>query len=99
MCLGIPALVKERSGDIGKVDFGGTAREVNLSLVDAKVGEYVIVHAGFAIQVMEEKHALETLELFRDVYGEQLGLPEQETGPADASGKKKAIRKKGGGHA
>jgi hydrogenase expression/formation protein HypC len=87
MCLGIPALVKERSGDIGRVDFGGTAREVNLSLVDAKVGEYVIVHAGFAIQVMAEKDALETLELFREVYGEQVGLPA--AGP----------RKKGDGNA
>jgi hydrogenase expression/formation protein HypC len=69
MCLGVPALVLERTGDIGKVDFGGTEREVNLSLVDAKVGEYVIVHAGFAIQLLEEKEARETLELFAEVYG------------------------------
>ena len=70
MCLGIPAQVLERDGDIGKVDFGGTARQVNLTLVDAKVGDYVIVHAGFAIQLLEEKDALETLELFRELYAD-----------------------------
>jgi hydrogenase expression/formation protein HypC len=69
MCLGIPALVLERNGEMGRVDFGGTMREVNLSLVDAKVGEYVIVHAGFAIQIISEKDALETLDLFRELYG------------------------------
>ncbi|MEM4729126.1 MAG: HypC/HybG/HupF family hydrogenase formation chaperone [Thermoplasmata archaeon] len=69
MCLGIPALVLERRGDTGKVDFGGTVREVNLSLVDATVGDWVIVHAGFAIQLLDERQALETLELFREVFG------------------------------
>jgi len=73
MCLGIPALVLERKGDIGKVDFGGTLRQVNLSLVDAKVGDYVIVHAGYAIQLLDEKDARETLELFREVYGVEGG--------------------------
>ncbi len=48
------------------MDFGGgTLRDVNVSLVDVKVGEWVIVHAGFAIQVMDEKAASETLELWR----------------------------------
>lgn len=75
MCLGIPALVLERKGDIGRVDFGGTLREVNLSLVDAKEGDYVMVHAGFAIQLLEEKDALETLELFREVFGGEEGRP------------------------
>lgn len=70
MCLGIPALVLDRQGDLGRVDFGGTIRQANLSLVDAKVGEYVIVHAGFAIQILDEKEALETLELFREVFGD-----------------------------
>ncbi|MBM4249648.1 MAG: HypC/HybG/HupF family hydrogenase formation chaperone [Euryarchaeota archaeon] len=94
MCLGIPALVKERTGDIGRVDFGGTSREVNLSLVDARVGDYVIVHAGFAIQVMEERQALETLKLFREVYGEQVGLPA--AGDARTGGGKGGGRRAGG---
>ena len=78
MCLGIPALVLEINGDIGKVDFGGTLRQANLSLVDAKVGDYVIVHAGFAIQILDEKDALETLELFREVFGEEIRGTDQE---------------------
>ena len=50
------------------VDFGrGVLREVNISLVDAKVGEYVLVHAGYAIQVLEEKEALETLSLWKEI--------------------------------
>ncbi|MGQ9582195.1 MAG: HypC/HybG/HupF family hydrogenase formation chaperone [Thermoplasmatota archaeon] len=69
MCLGIPALVVERRGDIGRVDFGGTLREVNLSLVDAREGDWVIVHAGFAIQQLDERQARETLELFRELIG------------------------------
>lgn len=70
MCLGVPALVLEKQGNIGKVDFGGSTREVDLSMVDAKVGDYVVVHAGFAIQVLDEKEALETLDLFRQILEE-----------------------------
>lgn len=55
-------------GTIAHVDFGqGVLRDVNVSLVEAKVGEYVLVHAGYAIQVLEEKEALETLNLWNDV--------------------------------
>ena len=67
MCLAIPAKVLEINGDIAKVDFGGVTRETNISLVDSSVGEYVIVHAGFAIQVMDEKEAHETLEMFQQI--------------------------------
>ncbi len=50
------------------VDFGqGVLREVNVSLVEAKVGDYVLVHAGYAIQVIEEKEALETLSLWNSI--------------------------------
>jgi len=55
-------------GSKAKVDFGqGVLREVNVSLVDAKVGDYVLVHAGYAIQVIEEKEALETLSLWNSI--------------------------------
>ena len=55
-------------GATAHVDFGqGVLREVNISLVEAKVGEYILVHAGYAIQVLEEKEALETLSLWNDV--------------------------------
>jgi hydrogenase expression/formation protein HypC len=68
MCLAIPAKIMSLSGEKAQVDFGqGVLREVNVSLVDAKLGNYVLVHAGYAIQVLEEKEALETLSLWNDV--------------------------------
>jgi hydrogenase expression/formation protein HypC len=68
MCLAIPAKVMSLDGDKARVDFGeNVLREVNVSLVDAKVGDYVLVHAGYAIQMIEEKEALETLQLWKDL--------------------------------
>jgi hydrogenase expression/formation protein HypC len=68
MCLAIPAKVVEIKGNVAKVDFGeGVLREVNVTLVNAKIGEYVLVHAGYAIQVLDEKSAEETLELWKEV--------------------------------
>ena len=68
MCLAIPAKVVEVKGEIAKVDFGaGTIRDVNVSLVEAKVGEYVIVHAGYAIEVLDRKAAEETLALWNEI--------------------------------
>ena len=68
MCLAIPARVIEKKGDSAKVDFGeGTVREVNIGLVDVSVGEYVIVHAGFAIEVLDEDEAKETLNLWNEL--------------------------------
>ena len=58
-------------GEKAQVDFGeGGLRDVNVTLVDAKVGEYVLVHAGYAIQKMDEKEALETLALWKEVLAE-----------------------------
>lgn len=68
MCLAIPAKVLDKKGDVAKVDFGeGTTRDVDISLVDVQVGQYVIVHAGFAIEVMDEKDARETLRLWEEL--------------------------------
>lgn len=72
MCLAIPAKVVEITSEEGirrkgKADFGGVSREVDLSLVDAKVGDYVIVHAGFAIAILDEQEARETLELWEEL--------------------------------
>jgi hydrogenase expression/formation protein HypC len=68
MCLAIPARVTTISGDKAQVDFGrGVLREVNVSLVDVKIGDYVLVHAGYAIQTMSQKDALETLNLWNQV--------------------------------
>lgn len=68
MCLAIPAKIMALNGEKAKVDFGqGVLRDVNVSLVEAKLGDYVLVHAGYAIQVLEEKEALETLSLWNDI--------------------------------
>jgi hydrogenase expression/formation protein HypC len=68
MCLAIPAKVLEIQGDIAKVDFGqGVARDVNVTLVEAHVGEYVLVHAGYAIQVLDKEAAEETLRLWEEI--------------------------------
>lgn len=68
MCLAIPAKVMNVEGDEARVDFGeGVLREVNVTLVDAKVDDYVLVHAGYAIQVLSEEEALETLRLWNEV--------------------------------
>jgi len=68
MCLAIPAKIINIDGTKANVDFGqGVLREVNISLVEAKIGEYVLVHAGYAITVIEEKEALETLSLWNSI--------------------------------
>jgi hydrogenase expression/formation protein HypC len=68
MCLAIPAKILEVHGDVARVDFGqGVAREVNVMLVDARVGEYVLVHAGYAIQVVDQEVAEESLRLWREL--------------------------------
>jgi hydrogenase expression/formation protein HypC len=72
MCLAIPARVVRVDGDKAQVDFGeGVLREVNVTLVNAKVGDYVLVHAGYAIQLMDEKDALETLSLWNEILAAQ----------------------------
>jgi hydrogenase expression/formation protein HypC len=66
MCLGIPGqIVSITENQLAEVDFSGVRREVSLMLCpEAEVGDYVLVHVGFAIQRLEEKEALETLKLF-----------------------------------
>lgn len=68
MCLAIPAKIVSVEGDEAQVDFGeGVLRDVNVTLVEAKAGEYVLVHAGYAIQVLSEEEAVETLRLWNEV--------------------------------
>jgi hydrogenase expression/formation protein HypC len=68
MCLAIPALIVSIEGNRANVDFGQNVfRDVNVSLVDVKVGDYVIVHAGYAIQIVKEEDAIETLRVWKEV--------------------------------
>ena len=70
MCLGVPMKVisKDESGVIAEID--GVQKEASLKLLDepVEVGDYVIVHAGFAISRLDEKYAEETLQLMREVF-------------------------------
>ncbi|MDV3104216.1 MULTISPECIES: HypC/HybG/HupF family hydrogenase formation chaperone [Thermococcus] len=68
MCLAVPGRIIEIEGKTAIVDFGGVKREVRLDLLpEAKVGDYVIVHTGFAIERLDEKRALEILEAWAEV--------------------------------
>lgn len=72
MCLAVPGQVKSVAPDgnmrIAKVDFGGIAREVNLTLVpEAGVGDHVLVHAGFAISRIDEGEAARVWEALREI--------------------------------
>ena len=74
MCLAIPGkIIKiDKNNEHATIDYGdGTKRKANITLVDVNKGDYVLVHAGFAIQVLDEKEAKETLELFREMLSSQ----------------------------
>lgn len=70
MCLAIPGKIIEIDSDKNHatVDYGdGTRRKANISLVEVKKGDYILVHAGFAIEVLDEAEAKKTLDLFREM--------------------------------
>ncbi|MGM0531624.1 MAG: HypC/HybG/HupF family hydrogenase formation chaperone [Bacteroidota bacterium] len=68
MCLSIPAKVVKIEGETGRVSVGGSEYTAGLQMLEnIKVGDYVLLHAGFAIQKISEKEAEETLQLFREM--------------------------------
>lgn len=72
MCLGIPgkiiSIVDEQGLRVGEIDFGGVTRKICLAyLPEAVVGDYAVVHAGFAISTVDEEAAVRTLELAREI--------------------------------
>ena len=80
MCLGVPGKILEiyeaNSLHMAKIDFGGVTREACLqTLPEAKVGDYTIIHAGFALNILSEEEAKETLEALAE-----LSLIENELG-------------------
>lgn len=77
MCIGIPVKVIELNGDKGKVDYQGVVRETSfIMLPEAKVGDYVILHAGFAIKLLSEEDALETLRMIEELIRTEAKLDE-----------------------
>lgn len=85
MCLGVPGKIIEKyeTNDIlmGRIDFGGTIREACLAYVpEVEIGDYVVIHVGFAISVLSEDEAMATLEMLSEMMDleEELG-PESRT--------------------
>ena len=81
MCLGVPGKIVEiyeaNGLKMGKIDFGGVTREACLAYVpEATLGEYTVIHVGFAISLLSEEEAQATLELLREIasFDEELGL-------------------------
>ncbi len=73
MCLAVPGKVVEVEGDLALVDYGGTRSRVNISLLErVDVGDYVIVHVGYAIQRLVEKNARESIDLWKEMLGGEL---------------------------
>lgn len=76
MCIAVPGKIKSISGENpmerrGVVDFGGVERDVMLSFVpESKIGDWVLIHAGFAITIIDETSARQTLEDFDQILGE-----------------------------
>lgn len=86
MCLGIPGKVQQiyeaNGARMGKVNFGGIVKDVCLAyLPEIQVGDYTIVHVGFAISVIDEASAQETLRMFSE-----LGLLDEELNPKAHAG-------------
>lgn len=68
MCLAVPVQVIARDGDEAEVEIGGVKRRVSIVLTpEVKVGDYVLLHTGYAISVVDEAEAKETLKLFEEM--------------------------------
>ena len=71
MCIAVPSEVREIKGNIAKAGVGNAIREVYLDLMDeVKVGDFILVHAGFAIEKLDKEEAEKTLSLFKEIVDE-----------------------------
>jgi len=69
MCLAIPGKLVEKKNELGIVDLGGVKKEISLSfLPDVKLGEWVLIHTGFALEKISEAEAQKTLEIVREAF-------------------------------
>jgi len=74
MCLAIPGKILEIQGNSALVDFDGLKQNVIIALIqNPEIGKYVIVHAGYAIEIMDEKEALESIKQWKEI-AEELNL-------------------------
>jgi len=83
MCLSIPAKVEKIEGEMAVVSVGGTEYDASLQMVDdVKVGDYILLHTGFALQKISEEEALETLKVFAEFedLNKQMDQEEKESG-------------------
>lgn len=73
MCLGVPMKIVSREGDTVIAEVDGVQKEANVMLLgdEVSIGDYVIVHAGFAISKLDEEYAEETIRLMREVFSEE----------------------------
>ncbi len=68
MCLAIPALITKIDGDEADIEIGGVTRRISVMLTpEARVGDYALVHTGYAINILDKDEAEETLKLFEDI--------------------------------
>lgn len=67
MCVAVPGKIIEINGDLAKIDIMNNITQANISLVSAKLGDYVLVHAGCVLEVMKEDAAEEILSIFREL--------------------------------
>ena len=67
MCLALPGKIVSIKDDTADVDFGGVVKQANITMVETKIGDWVVVHAGFAIEIMDEEEAMKTIELWNEV--------------------------------
>ncbi|MFH0726869.1 MAG: HypC/HybG/HupF family hydrogenase formation chaperone [Pseudomonadota bacterium] len=87
MCLAIPSKIVRIDREMAVIDVDGAQREASLLLLeDAKVGDYVIVHAGFAIHKIDETAAIETLDLLREAVGFTASMNEKAQGGPTETG-------------
>ena len=76
MCLAIPALIKSINGNEAEAELGGVCRKISVILTpNVKVGDYILLHTGYAINIIDEKETEETLKLFREMASLQEDLP------------------------
>ena len=68
MCLAVPVLIKSIEGREAEAEVGGVSRRISIELTpEARVGDYAIVHTGYAINILDQKEAEETLKLFAEL--------------------------------